>query len=63
MDCSRSLQDLLGSKPWINFRDFHFTERALQMRSPCAKRDRDRSFFSADLIPPVEICYLYGPAQ
>ena len=20
-------------------------------------------FFSADLIPPVEICYLYGPTQ
>ena len=33
------------------------------MRIPYHTRARDRSFFSADLIPPVEICYLYGPAQ
>ena len=39
------------------------TERAIEMRIPYHERDRDRSFFSADLIPPVEICYLYGPTQ
>ena len=58
-----SLYELSSSNPWSVSLETYFTERAIEMRIPWNTRARDRFFFSADLIPPVEICYLYGPTQ